>query len=43
MTQINELSDGELTALLLGFLETAATLEKRLDRVLSGEIGRAHV
>lgn len=35
----NELIDSELTSLLLGLLETAAVLEKRLDRTLSGGRG----
>jgi len=39
MAPTTEFNDGELTTLLLSFLETAATLEKRLDRVLSGGRG----
>lgn len=40
MTQVNDtLSNEALSALLLSFLDTAAGLEKRLDRVLSGGRG----
>ncbi len=35
----DQLEDSDLTALLLSFLESAAVLEKRLDRVLSGGRG----